>query len=149
MIKFRICDKESRGLDMEIKEGEWIRTIDGYIRKIDNINTDKQKITYYGKYILDMPYKSSRAVAEKKIKAHSKDIIDLIEEKDILCIKDNVYNEIYISVVCKDYKEELCVVVYECDEIRRLEEYVKNNKIELISILTHEQFDRECYKIGD
>jgi hypothetical protein len=66
---------------MEIKIREYIRTIDGYIRKIDNINTDKNKITYYGKYILDMPYKNSQAVAEKKIKAHSKNIIELVEKR--------------------------------------------------------------------
>lgn len=65
----------------EIKVGDYIRTIDGYIRKIDNINTDKQLITLRGKYILDIPYKNSQSVAENKIAKNSSNIIDLIEER--------------------------------------------------------------------
>ena len=75
--------------------GEYIRTTDGYIRKIKIINTDKIAITYYGKIILDKPYKNSKAVKESKIKAHSKNIIDLIEVGDYV-------NEEYVGSVDVD-----------------------------------------------
>jgi len=124
--------------NMEV--GEYIRTIDGYIRKIDNVNTDKQKITYYGKYILDMPYKNSQAVAEKKIKAHSFNIIDLIEEGDY--VNGNIVYEVLD------------------DEIELLSGKIRKKRIHFITghlideneiktILTHEQYEQNSYKIGE
>lgn len=66
----------------EIKVNEYIRTIDGYIRKATQVN---KKGTYegicYGAYSVDKPYKNSQGISAKKIKSHSKDIIDLIEER--------------------------------------------------------------------
>jgi hypothetical protein len=67
---------------MEIKVGEFIRTTDGYIRKVEQVN---QKGSYdglcHGAYSVDMPYKNSQGISAKKIKSHSKNIIDLIEER--------------------------------------------------------------------
>ena len=67
----------------EIKVNEYIRTVDGYIRKVTQVN---KKGTYegicYGAYSVDKPYKNSQGISAKKIKSHSKDIIDLIEKGD-------------------------------------------------------------------
>ena len=120
-----------------IEIGEYIRTIDGYIRKIDNINTEKRKITYYGKYILDIPYKNSQAVAEKKIKAHSKNIIDLIEVGDIVKIKN----------LTSDFIVSTCYYVFDITLKNILIEDINNKEIELISILTHEQYEQNSYKV--
>ena len=65
---------------MNIEVGEYVRTIDGYIRKVEKVN---KKNTYdnlcYGAYTLDSKYKYSVGVSAKKVKAHSFNIIDLIE----------------------------------------------------------------------
>lgn len=67
----------------EIKEGEYVRTIDGYIRKVEQVN---RKGSYdrlcHGAYNVDIPYKYSQGISSKKIKSHSPNIIDLIEEGD-------------------------------------------------------------------
>ena len=63
------------------KAGDYIRTIDGYIRRIAKVNTERKAITYSGTYILDKPYKNSKSVARNKIKNHKENIIDLIEER--------------------------------------------------------------------
>ena len=74
----------------KIEIGEYIRTIDGYIRKIDNINTGR-KITIYGEHILDIPYKNSQSVAKNKIVKHSKNIIDLIKKRRLCKWKRSYY----------------------------------------------------------
>ena len=70
---------------MEIQVGEYIRTKDGYIRKIiedfstDNsyFKLDKEKLAKY-----DFTYFYSDEIFKKEIKNHSFNIIDLIEEGD-------------------------------------------------------------------
>jgi hypothetical protein len=66
----------------EIKVGEYVRTIDGYIRKITQVN---KKGSYdalcYGAYSVDEKYKNSVGISAKKVKNHSFNIIDLIEER--------------------------------------------------------------------
>lgn len=68
-----------------IQVGEYIRTIDGYIRKVTQVN---KKGSYeglcYGAYSLDKKYKNSVGVSAKKILKHSKNIIDLIEIGDFI-----------------------------------------------------------------
>lgn len=67
----------------EIKVGEYVRTIDGYIRKVEQVN---RKGSYdglcHGAYNVDIPYKYSQGISAKKIKSHSPNIIDLIEQGD-------------------------------------------------------------------
>ena len=64
----------------EIKVGEYVRTIDGYIRKVIQVN---KKGSYeglcYGAYSVDIRYKNSVGISAKIIKSHSENIIDLIE----------------------------------------------------------------------
>lgn len=60
-----------------------------------------------------------------------------------------MYNEIYKTEVFESDEGDLCFVVYGCDEIRKLEEYIETNNIELISILTYEMYESNSYKIGE
>ena len=85
---------------MEIQVGEYIRTKDGYIRKIiedfstDNsyFKLDKEKLAKY-----DFTYFYSDEIFKKEIKNHSFNIIDLIEEGDyvngdkIVKIEEDIY----------------------------------------------------------
>lgn len=65
-----------------IEVGDYIRTKDGYIRKVTQVN---KKGSYeglcYGAYSVDKKYKYSVGISAKKIKSHSENIIDLIEER--------------------------------------------------------------------
>ena len=119
----------------KIEVGEYIRTIDGYIRKIDNINTEKRKITIYGEYILDIPYKNSNSVAKKKIVKHSSNIIDLIEVGDIVRVLDNGYNrkiDLRDEDILQSFKEDLVL---------------ENWKLK--SIVTKEQFKEMEYRVDE
>ena len=123
--------------------GDYIRTIDGYIRKIDNINIEKQKITYYGKYVLDIPYKNSQAVAEKKIKSHSKNIIDLIE------VGDYVNGD---EVIAIDYNEDENGNAFDVLGVYGIDDdyayTIELSRIHIRTILTHEMYNQNCYKVG-
>lgn len=115
---------------MEIKVNDYIRTIDGYIRKVTQVN---KKGTYegicYGAYSVDKPYKNSQGISAKKIKSHSKDIIDLIEEEDIAVLN------------CYGFKVKKIV---KRDDILEL----KLGNYELLEILTKEQFNQMKYIVG-
>lgn len=67
---------------MKIEVNDYVRTTDGYIRKVTQVN---KKGSYeglcYGAYSVDKKYKNSVGISAKKIKSHSKNIIDLIEER--------------------------------------------------------------------
>lgn len=120
---------------MEIEVGEYIRTIDGYIRKVEQINI---KGSYdglcHGAYNVDIPYKYSQGISAKKIKAHSKDLIALIEVGDIVHTKD-VLNEDYYYM----FDEEM---------VKATKETIQEG-IKLVDILTKEQYNSNCYRLEE
>lgn len=122
---------------MEIKVGDFIRTTDGYIRKIDNINTDKNIITRRGKYILDMSYKNSQSVAESKIVKHSQNIIDIIE------CGDYVNGSKVIDIAQASVR-----AVYTEDATQKMALIPKINE-DIKSVVTKEQFNQMKYIVGD
>ena len=97
----------------EIKVGEYVRTIDGYIRKVEQVN---RKGSYdglcHGAYNVDIPYKYSQGISAKKIKSHSPNIIDLIEVGDYV----NGYKVIDIgqapvkAIYVKDIEQKLALI---------------------------------------
>lgn len=110
---------------MEINAVEYIRTIDGYIRKVTVVN---KKGTYdamcYGAYEVDIKYKTSVGISAKKVKAHSKNITDLIRVGDYVngvrildvtgdyihtaewdCCKARLENKLHSIVTKELYKE--------------------------------------------
>ena len=129
-------------MEDKIEVGDYIRTIDGYIRKVIQIN---KKGTYealcHGTYSVDKSYKGSLGISAKKVKKSSKETIDLIENGDILFFKDGsiakiqeINNDYYLL---KDYNGE---------------QYYQNKEIvtmDIESILTKEQYESNCYKIDN
>ena len=89
----------------EIKVGDYIRTIDGYIRKVIQVN---KKGTYdalcHGAYNVDIPYKNSLGISAKKIKAHSENIIELIEVGDYV-------NGYYVEKVWEQVNYRMAIVL--------------------------------------
>ena len=74
---------------------------------------------------------------KENIVKHSKQLIDLIENKDVLKVRSD--------------KTILFLGIDECTsdiKYKELIESIKNGEYELLEILTHEQFEANCYKIG-
>ena len=123
-----------------IEVGEYIRTKRGYITKI--LKCLGKDIGYKNMQHYDVdhwtPYQGF-IIYEEDIKAHSKNIIDLIEVGDYVngirinkkfAIKTNpVTNHKYLEY---NYGFENIL-----------------NDFEIKTMLTHEQYEQNCYKVGD
>lgn len=68
---------------------------------------------------------------------HSKHLIDLIENKDVLKVR------IDKTIMFFGIDEDTSDIKY-----TELIENIKNGEYELLEILTHEQFEANCYKVG-
>ena len=120
---------------MEIKENEFIRTKTGKIDKVINNN-------YYMSQYIEC---EKRIVEKENIVKHSFNIIDLIELRDIIEINNEKYEVIFDKSM-----DKLGVLIPNRNylEIRHSAlEYIFE-KYKDIRILTHEQYERNCYKIN-
>lgn len=120
-----------------IEVGEYVRTKDGIIDRIKTINRygtvtkydDKEdKISIVTNYYVN----NGLEVNEDDIAKHSKNIIDLIEVGDIVHTRD-VLNEDIVYIWSEEY-------------LKALKEDLKNG-IELVDILTKEQYQANCYTV--
>ncbi len=134
----------------KLEVGMYCKTKDGIITKVDDIDDetiyfDKDIYRFYGDGI-DFLEKNN---LERIIKA-SFNIIDLIEEGDILLLFDKEYGKEYKAEVVVDSENFTVVVNYEQNDLLILEyELITNEHIELLKILTKEQFESMSYRIGD
>lgn len=134
----------------KLEVGMYVRTKDGIITKVDYIDDetiyfDKDIYRFYGDGI-DFLEKDNL----ERIKKASFDIIDLIEEWDILLLFDKEYGKEYKAEVVVDNENFTAVVNYEQNNLLILEyELITNAHIELLKILTKEQFESMSYRIGD
>lgn len=113
----------------EIQVGNFIRDKEGNITEIISmINLDKGVYLYLGK--------DGYQYSDNCIVKHSKNIIDLIE-------KDDFVNG------CRVYEvEEKGITVYQKVENSNID-YNWIAKDEIETILTHEQYKNNCYRIGE
>jgi hypothetical protein len=120
----------------EIKVGEYVRTIDGYIRKVVQVN---RKGSYEGlcycAYSVDKKYKNSVGISAKKIKLHSLNIIDLIEEGDYVNGGKVVGKDKNSIVILTDEGQTFLRSIFE-------EKYIK-------TVVTKEQFESIEYKVEE
>ena len=134
----------------KLEVGMYCKTKDGIITKVDDIDDetiyfDKDIYRFYGDGI-DFLEKNN---LERIIKA-SFNIIDLIEEGDILLLFDKEYGKEYKAEVVVDSENFTVVVNYEQNDLLILEyELITNEHIELLKILTKEQFESMSYRIGE
>lgn len=76
--------------------------------------------------------------SNNKITKHSKNIVDLIEVGDILELQeDDVI--FYIGI-----KKDMTTLSYS-----DIKEKIKSGEVKLLSILTKEQIEAHCYKVGE
>lgn len=116
---------------MEIEVGEYVRTNKGNIGNVIDIFqghcTAKYHIQFQGNVKVKRQYLSTKTIAK-----HSKNIIDLIKVGDIVHIKDVLHQDI-VHIWSEDY-------------LKALKEDL-NNGIKVVEILTHEQFEQNCYTV--
>lgn len=128
--------------------GEYIRTKDGQIGIFQNID---EHCRHYGErledtiYIINTEKNEYLRLIDSNITKHSKNIIDLIEVGDyvngmrvIATENRGRYNE-------EKQKDEKVILAENYDEWT--ENGVISNE-DIKSILTHEQFEQNCYKVG-
>lgn len=108
---------------MEIKENEFIRTKTGKIDKVINNN-------YYMSQYIEC---EKRIVEKENIVKHSFNIIDLIEVGDIVKLDD-------------EFIEYRLIDVFDESIIEGLKQDIKTG-VKINSILTKEQYKRNCYTV--
>ena len=91
-------------MEDEIKVGEWIRTKTGYIGQLNKISTykinNKDKTMYLCRFS-----KSSWVISLNDIAKHSRNIIDLIEAKDM--VNNKMVKKVFIDPFTKKKRLEL------------------------------------------
>lgn len=121
---------------MEIEIGEYVRTKTGYVGKVMT-----RKGGYGLWYELDINKEIQDNIQigwvhEDKIANHSKDIIDLVEVEDYVKTED----------------EFGIIEIYYIDDnemIQAIKEDLALNNFKLKTILTKEQYERDCYRLEE
>lgn len=126
----------------EIEVGEYVRTNNKGIKRIDRIDNNKTVNKYlYFTGREDFEGKEYGIIKTTDIVKHSKQLIDLIEVKDV--IKYRIDN-ISTTLETKGYLEGITDI---SDE-EMLQEIKSDKDYHILEILTKEQFEANCYKIG-
>ena len=140
----------SKEINRDIGVGDYVRTKNGLIGKVNYIELAGKGTRYAGEFISDtiIQFNDSRfyerRVRKEDITKYSKNIIDLIEEGDIIefngekyqVIYDENYDKLGILIPNKDY---LAV------RHTSLEFIFQQNKE--LTILTKEQYMQNCYTV--
>ncbi|MEI3357045.1 MAG: hypothetical protein V8R81_08715 [Clostridia bacterium] len=110
-----------------IEVNEYARTKDGVIDKVDALYEMIENTVHL---------ENQKWFDTKNIVKHRKQLIDLIENKDILKVtidKTIMFFGIDESTSDTKYKEII--------------KSIENGECELLEILTHQQFEANCYKV--
>lgn len=128
----------------KIQVGYYVRTNEGIIGKIKRIEFDKTDKSLKW-YVFDKKRPDLNVIEEVYINKpyivqHSKNIKDLIIEEDILRYK------------LKGLKNEYITVVKKCYDARSNENWLlingyKLEQVEILEILTKEQYKENCFKV--
>lgn len=130
----------------DIKAGEYVRTKNG---KIDKVKNDD----YYMKQYIEC---EKGLYLRENITKHSFNLMDLLETKDIVALE--YYVEKYAKRIIRKFEVFKCYALIKfnnihCDFLYNLDEKKWTEEeydIQIKQILTHEQFETNCYKVeGD
>ena len=123
--------------DEKIKVGEYVRTDKGEIAKVTSVAKEALKEILGANEYRNVGFCNTEPYVYGNIVKHSKQLIDLIENKDILKVKINK------EIIFMGIDENTSDIRYE-----ELIKNIKNRDYELLEILTHQQFEANCYKVG-
>lgn len=129
-------------MEDKIEVNEYVRTKDGRIAQIKSIDYEAgiyrfDRIIYINDFGMKEDVLYNNEMFKKLIVKHSKQIIDLIENKDVLKVR------IDKTIMTFGMDEDTSYIKY-----KELIENIENGEYELLEILTHEQFEANCYKVG-
>lgn len=125
---------------MEIKVGEYVRTEDGYIGIFDRYSKRPNTSIYkcpFNCFIKLRKRKTPLQCGREYIVNHNFNIKELIENKDILKVKTKESEILIIG-----FDENTIDIKY-----KEIIEKIENGEYELLEILTHEQYERNCYRL--
>jgi hypothetical protein len=127
---------------MKFEIGEYIRTKNGYIAKLKEIDKEHYEEIYKFNKAINSGDEWNLYKSELKdyITKHSKNIIDLIEENDLV-------NDVFVEKNNGKYLETLDID-YECSSIGHIE-YIRIYDNEIYSVVTHEQLKQIEYKVDN
>lgn len=123
----------------EIEAGEYVRINNDFrlialgIGKVVGINEDSMHV----KMNFELPF----SFKKENITNHSKQLIDLIEVKDVIKYR---INNISTTLETKGYIEG----IVDISDEEMLQRIKNDNNYHILEILTKEQFEANCYKIG-
>ena len=123
-------------MEDKIEIGEYVRVNNDNrncigIGKATRLVNESVYVNMNNKYNLPVCFQINNIVK------HSKQLIDLVENKDVLMVRiDKTIMFLGIDECTSDVK------------YKELIESIKNGEYELLEILTHEQFEANCYKVG-
>lgn len=124
--------------------GDYIRTKDGIIAKIEDIiadysiDCDRDVYDLNNLAMMEIPY----VFKDEYIIKSSPNIIDLIEVGDILVVKD------FVDEACMIFTD-IYLIQNEQQLINIKSDLEKNKNKKLYSIVTSEQFSQMEYRIGE
>lgn len=141
-------------MEDEIKVGEYVRTPLQGIYIISHINLNFDDSDYKKVCLCQNAKVGFTSINETKKWKHSKNIIDLIEDEDIVILeyKTPKYRERIERkfIVCKiddfiNFENRNCNFTYKVGDKKIVDKICKNIKIK--GILTTEQFNNEYYRL--
>lgn len=123
-----------------IEVNDYVRTKDGhiakYIKKLSKDEDVSDGMLFDG-YIYEKHKHIRYSFLKEIIVKHSKQLIDLIENKDILKVR------IDKTIMFFGIDEGTSNIKY-----KEIIKSIENGECELLEILTHQQFEANCYKVG-
>ena len=132
---------------MKLEVGMYVRTKNLGIEKIINVFDKNHLMNICGR----IQTKNYGLDEEDIIKA-SHNIIDLIEERDFVkVIIDGIFVNWFMVDLFEDENEnqELGIGCYEDGLLNSISEYRPLNTLEILEVLTKEQFESMSYKVGE
>lgn len=161
--ELRATRKMNKADRNEIEVNEYVRTKEGLIEKIKEFIPHYTKGKREGqeveenfllmgkeqcKFIESIDYRIPPCYPsdeewekiKKYIVKHSKNLIALIEIKDLVCFKNKLQNSLE--------NEEMIIHIFDNDTLEEVKQAIEKGEIELLEILTHEQFKKSSYKVG-
>ena len=129
-------------MEDKIEVGEYVRTNNKGIKRIDRIDNNKTVNKYlYFTGIEDFEGKEYGIIKTTEIVKHSKQLIDLVEVKDV--IKYRIDN-ISTTLETKGYLEG----IVDISDEEMLQEIKRDKDYHILEILTKENYIANCYKVG-
>lgn len=127
-----------------IEVGEYVRTKDGKIGAFDRYSSRKEDSLYKSPFNCFIKIRNRNTplqCCEDYIVKHSKQLINLVKVKDVIRYRiDNIST----TLETKGYVEG----IVDISDEEMLQKIKSDKNYHILEILTKEQFEANCYKVG-